>query len=82
MTTKTATYTFEATVTLHGDVAIETVNLLVRNGSYCIHHCEFPASNLGTDPAANVERYTDGMLHSIVRMAGNQLRQDGIRDNV
>ena len=73
--TKTATYRFEADLIVSGDTCVETVRLLVRNGHYVIHRAEFPAANIvGVE-----DQYTSNMLHSIVRMAGNQLRADGIR---
>jgi hypothetical protein len=75
MATKTAKYEFEATVTTHGDIAIEEVKLLMRNGSYTIHKCEFPSSYLGD---ADIGQYTDSMLHSVVRMAGVMLRKHGV----
>lgn len=75
---KKMAFTYEANLTVDGDTAVETVQLLVRNGSYRIHRAEFPAVNI-----AGVEaQYVENMLNSVVRMAANQLRQDGIRDNV
>jgi len=72
-----ATYKFEADVAIHGDTAIETVRLMLpRNkGSYVIHREEFPSNRIrGIEP-----QYVENMLNSVIRMAGNQLRTDGIR---